>query len=523
MTRSLHRSTLATLVGFGLVTVVGCSSPLATGVVPPATSPAGETPTAAAPAAPAAEPGVPGAPPAAPAQAMSFDGTATFRGEPQAGLGLKAYDAFSGQELTVGGAPSSNGVALTALTAETAADGAFSLSVTGLGAGQAVTVTGTKGAATFSALVTGEGGYKVAQAGNRRLTLSEVSTALASLSSGVLKTFGLSGAKGSEAALKLAADINALNAKLVTAFKSNPDLANAVVAGAEANRRESGLNLLLDSIGGKQQVADIVGQAIMFAATANPAAVAALGERAIAFEGLGIKLNIGKAAALTLTNDRGQALDPKGGAEAVKTLTTRTSNGSNGSSVALSPLEILQASLQAALQRLEVATGAATVADAAWRPSDTALSAAQTAEAQAQVAYDAAELAEATASSNYQSAQMAYSMYMMSSMMCSMPMSVTACPDPSVGTTLAAQEAAAAAALSEAQLALSAAEAALTPAELALTQEATAYETAMAAALTSPAHAAYLLAEESRVAAEAEVIDLEMQISILNPRVIERD
>jgi hypothetical protein len=521
MTRSLHRSTLATLVGFGLVTVVGCSAPMATGVVPPAAAPAGETPASGAPAAPAAEPGVPGTQPATPAQEMSFDGTATFRGEPQAGLGLKAYDAFSGQELTVGGAASSNGVALTALTAQTAADGAFSLSVTGLGAGQAVTVTGTKGSATFSALVTGEGGYKVAQVGNRRMTLSEVSTALASLSSGVLKTFGLSGAKGSEAALKLAADINALNAKLETAFKANPDLANAVVAGAEANRRESGLTQLLDSIGGKQQVADIVGQAITFAATANPAAVAALGERAIAFEGLGIKLNIDKAAALTLTNDRGQVLDPKGGAEAVKTLTTRTSNGSNGSSVTLSPLEILQASLVAAQQRLEVATGAATVADAAWRPSNTALSAAQTAEAQAQTAYDAALLAFNTASTNYTSADMNYMTYTMNAGMCFMMPSM--CPDPTVSANLAAQRDAALAAKNAAQTTLESAQTVLTSAETTLTQEATAYETAMAAAMSSPAHAAYLLAEEGRVAAEAEVIDLEIQISILNPQVVERD
>jgi hypothetical protein len=397
MNRLLHRCTLATLVSFGLVTVVGCSAPMATGVVPPAAPPAGDAPAAGAPAA---EPGVPGAQPAVQAQAMSFDGTATFRGEPQAGLGLKAYDAFSGQELTVGGAASSNGVALTALTTETSADGTFSLSVTGLGAGQAVTVTGTKGSATFSALVTGEGGYKVAQAGNRRLTLSELSTALAALSDGVLKTFAVSGANGSEAALKLSAQIDGLNAKLAAAFKANPELANAVVNGAELRQREFGLKTLVDIAGGKDALKDIVGQAVAVAAKADASTLAA---RAIVFAGLGLSLQVTNAK-VTLNDDSGRALDATGGSDAVNELTKPRSNGGSGSSAA-SALYLLDQRIAASRDTVVAAELALGNAQTVVAQIEAPLNSATT---MAEDAYDDAVAAEAIANAAYQSAVQAY-------------------------------------------------------------------------------------------------------------------
>lgn len=159
------RRALLTALSLSLVTIAGCAAPAAAPV--PATTP---VEAAAANGVPAAGlmAETPATAPTTTAQTVS--GRVSFGGAAQAGFAVAAYDALTGQALSVTG----QGV--------TDAKGGFAVQVAGLQAGRPVRLTATQG------IVRVEGTF---QALAEALTLNESTSLLSLVQEGPLKAAGL--------------------------------------------------------------------------------------------------------------------------------------------------------------------------------------------------------------------------------------------------------------------------------------------------------------------------------------------
>lgn len=249
-------------LSLSLAAMAGCASPL--------TVPTTVTADATAQPPTAGPTGSPTAPEAtAPITASrSFQGVATFRGEPLAGYALQVLDAHTGEPVpAVADLDGATGLAVLQPSMFTDAEGRFSLQVAGLVAGKALRVVATSGNARLETVVTGNGTLGAAPAqrrlldGAETLTLNEVTTALAGIARGVLLTTRVLTPEAAAPVLNaLLTRLARLNDDLAQSLASQPELANRIVADEDG----AGIKLLVTQAGALQaltrDVADLVAE-----------------------------------------------------------------------------------------------------------------------------------------------------------------------------------------------------------------------------------------------------------------------
>lgn len=345
----LRHSLTAGALSLSLVSMAGCASPIA-------------VPTAVATDAVAQAPGVgPSAAPAAPettapiAAARSFQGTATFRGEPLAGYALQVLDAHTGEPVPmVAGLDGATGLAVLQQSMLTDAEGRFTLQVAGLVAGKALRVVATHGNARLETLVTGNGtlGTTAAQRrvldGGDTLTLNEVTTALAGIARGVVLTTRVLTPEAAAPVLgALVAKLALLHDGLSKSLTSQPHLANMVVADEDG----MAVKLLVAQAGALQaltrDVADLVAEvakatkddAKQAPAAKDPAVLAALAK--VAFLGTVLAGAFdGPSRSFTLSNAvTGASADAASGdMPGLTARVTRSSSNPSSPAIALAPI-----------------------------------------------------------------------------------------------------------------------------------------------------------------------------------------
>jgi hypothetical protein len=338
-------------LSLSLVSMAGCASPIA--VPTAATADA----VAQAPAAgPTAAPDAPEttAPSAA---ARSFQGTATFRGEPLAGYALQVLDAHTGEPVpVVASLDGATGLAVLQQSMLTDAEGRFTVQVAGLVAGKALRVVATHGNARLETLVTGNGTLSTAAAQRRvlggadtlTLTLNEITTALAGIARGVVVTTRVLTPEAAAPVLgALLARLALLNDSLSKSLESQPHLANQVVADEDG----TAIKLLVTQAGALQaltrDVADLVAEvakatkddAKQAPAAKDPAVQAALAK--VTFLGTVLAATFdGSSRNFTLSNAvTGASADAASGdMPGLTAKVTRSSSHSTSPSISLAPI-----------------------------------------------------------------------------------------------------------------------------------------------------------------------------------------
>lgn len=258
----------------GLSLIAGCAAPSAV------TTPAGGTPPAMQPDAPAASASPSAEAPTQPAPAavtpMTLAGTATFRGEALAGYAVSVLDARTGKPVATTSDPASaSGLAVLNQGLTTDAQGAFTLQVVGLSAGQALLVQVNRGSATLEAVVGsnmqafGAAGYRVRAVGGT-IAIDERSTALAKIAAGVLRATSLLGPEAAAGVIaKLATRLAALAAQLDAPLKATPGVANGLVS-AKAAEAASAVKSLVTNAGATQSLTESVAALVAEIAKAAP-------------------------------------------------------------------------------------------------------------------------------------------------------------------------------------------------------------------------------------------------------------
>lgn len=342
----LHSGLFAASVSVALI--AGCASP----AVPPTTP----TDVAGQPAAGqpgAAQPGAQSENPATQAPAalapVTLAGKATFRGEALAGYAISVLDGQTGKPVALKDDLAS-ATTLTVLNKNlmTDAQGAFSLQVVGLKAGQALRVVITKGNGQLETIVTSNltalGAKKMqlldAETASG-LTINELTTAIAKIARGVIATTRV---LTPEAAAPILAKLNeqlaGISAKLEATLATNPSLANGLVS-TDAKVGDS-VKALVSSAGALKEVTQTVaGLVADIAKNSKDHAASDAGSDEVKadlakIEYLGTVLAGALSnGTLTLTNSvTGDKVDATSGdVSSVSTTVTTSSSGSSGSSV----------------------------------------------------------------------------------------------------------------------------------------------------------------------------------------------
>jgi hypothetical protein len=223
-------------LSLSLLLLAGCAAP--TGAPTTATAPAdpgpvvvsqlGEGPTQAATA-----PAAPAAPAALSVPVTTLDGSVSYRGEALAGYTLQVRDAQSDALVAVlADLSAAQGLAVSAGSLVTDAQGRFSLQVANLTAGTALRVTATKDHVTLETVLIGtpaKAGYSVQAAGDG-MSITELSTAVARIARGLVRTTQVLTPQAAQPVLeRLNARLLALMPKLEAELARMPEMAQQMV------------------------------------------------------------------------------------------------------------------------------------------------------------------------------------------------------------------------------------------------------------------------------------------------------
>jgi hypothetical protein len=329
-------------VSLSVAMLAGCSSPVTAPTTPGDVS--SGAPAVSAPAPEIASPALPAPAAVTPA---TLAGKASYRGEALSGYAVSVFDAQTGKP--VARKADLAGVDTLAVLDQnlvTDAQGAFSLQVVGLKAGQALRVVVSKGNSSLETVVTSDlkavGSAKLhvlAEGGD--LTINELTTAIAKVARGVLSTTQVLTPEAAAPVLaKLAAEMAALSGKLEAALAKNPSLAPGLIAG-ENKSADAAVKSLVEGAGAlkdlSQKIAALVGDVAKAAKEArnqSPAANdAAVKAALVKVEFVGTVLTGAFASnGFTMTNTvTGQTVDATSSEAGTVSGTTTASSGGGSS------------------------------------------------------------------------------------------------------------------------------------------------------------------------------------------------
>lgn len=220
-------------LSLSLLLLAGCAAP--TGAPTTTTAPAAQGPVVVSQLGegPAQAATVPAAPAAPAVPVTTLDGSVSYRGEALAGYTLQVRDAQSDAPLAVlADLSAAQGLAVSAGSLVTDAQGRFSLQVANLSAGSALRVTATKGAVALETVLIGtpaKAGYTVQAAGDG-MRITELSTAIARIARGLVRTTQLLTPQAAQPVLeRLNARLQELAPRLETELAHMPEYAQAMV------------------------------------------------------------------------------------------------------------------------------------------------------------------------------------------------------------------------------------------------------------------------------------------------------